>query len=417
MSRKEEKGYGHERYEEQKTNPFYNQEQAKAQDTKENAGDFSNGTLMMGIMSLLAQFQTERVRKDFLNNEFDSCSDRALLMELDELRCILLPRWLGGGFKANSPRCTAALHHLYNICDKSPEALQLGSSIYAKTYADLMDVLGKLANDGYWTRVQPSQRCNHEPTKESQGESLIDKPFDRFSDCSKKLGPPRKHDAFWKNSREPTRHKAGLEGNWKNPYEKPPSSVKSSQHSSKGSRSNQSRPKKPKKIEEIIASDSDSLSSSSVSSSSGSSDSSDSSQARRPRSRRAKGRRAVVAPPIFEMDGKCSLTDFLDKYEKYFEKTQDGDKYDKTQVLANFLKGELLQYYKVRGGRQVKFSKMRKYLVHYYKEQKIGSKKYWRKKLSKMEPDDSEAYDIFGLRLTEVARAAYSSPSEAADQV
>ena len=79
---------------------------------------------------------------------------------------------------------------------------------------------------------------------------------------------------------------------------------------------------------------------------------------------------------MFEVDGKNSLRSFLLTFEKYFENQFRGDSHDKTQTLASFLSGDLLKVYKVRGGRKLKYSKMKEELLEYYKKQNIGTRKY-----------------------------------------
>ena len=104
-------------------------------------------------------------------------------------------------------------------------------------------------------------------------------------------------------------------------------------------------------------------------------------------------------------------------YEKYFDKKYGGDNYEKNQVLASFLKDELLQIYEIKGGLRVKYGKMRKYLLAYYQEKKIGTRKYWKAQLEDMAPEVDEGYDMFGLRLLGVAKRAYASRGEAAEEV
>ena len=49
----------------------------------------------------------------------------------------------------------------------------------------------------------------------------------------------------------------------------------------------------------------------------------------------------VICPPLFEMDGKISLKNFLEIFEQYFYKKYNGNEYDQTQLLSGFLKDDL----------------------------------------------------------------------------
>ena len=76
-------------------------------------------------------------------------------------------------------------------------------------------------------------------------------------------------------------------------------------------------------------------------------------------------------------------------------------------MLSHFLTGDLLKVYKVRGGRKLRYSDMRRELLKYYKEQKIGTRSFWRKQLSNVVLDHEEEYDIFAMRISELAKLAY----------
>ena len=327
-----------------------------------------NHSLAIGISSLLHQFTNVKVRGDFLCGKFDMSSDPILLDSLDELRCVLQPRWLGGGFSANVPRCLDAVDHYQLLQSESELAFEISSDRHIqKSYSEWMTLLRQIADNNYWSVTAPHQRCTHQPAATVQAE---------ISDCSNK---------------------------------------------SKAGSNLAVKPKKCVKIEEIVISDSEastSSSSSGTNSTSNTSDSSFSRPSRKSRSKRKSNRRSVVTPPVFEMDGKTSLTDFLTSFEDYFTKKYDGNSYDQTQVLASFLKGDLLKIYEIRGGRRLKYRKMKSELLQYYKEQRIGSKKYWKKQLELLTIETNETYDMFGIRLVELAKRAYpNNKKECAQEV
>ena len=350
-------------------------------------------SLSVGIASLLQQFTNVKVRGDFLTGKFGGIPDPNLLLMIDELRCILQPRWLGGGFAANVPRCLDAVEHYQLLGSKSELVFDFGPSVHDnKSYSEWMTILTEIANDNYWVVNFPEERCNHQFTRNE----------------------PEK---------EVTSDDKSVKTDFRQSIKVKHSKVHSSRDKSSKSDSQQSvKPKKSVKIEEIViasqTSDSDSSTSSSSSSSDTTSSSSSSRPSRKSRSKKKVVKRLVVTPPVFEMDGKTSLVDFLSTYEDYFQKKYAGNKYDQTQVLASFLKGELLKIYEIRGGRKLKYKKMKEELVKYYKDKKIGSKSYWKKKLSEVHPESSESYDLFGMRLIEVAKLAYpNSKKESAQEV
>ena len=76
-------------------------------------------------------------------------------------------------------------------------------------------------------------------------------------------------------------------------------------------------------------------------------------------------------------------------------------------MLCKFLSDDLLKVYEVKGGRKLKYNTMKQELLNYYKKQKIGGTSYWRKQLREATLKDDEGYDIFGMRITELASLAY----------
>jgi hypothetical protein len=128
--------------------------------------------------------------------------------------------------------------------------------------------------------------------------------------------------------------------------------------------------------------------------------------------------RDVVTPPVFEMNGRVNFREYLNTFEDYFAKKFNGSEYDQTQELAKFLNGDLLQVYKIRGGRTLKYKEMKKQLLQFYKKQKVGSTSFWKKELSHAFPEPDEKLDIYGMRLIELAKFAYpKSSSDSARQL
>ena len=65
----------------------------------------------------------------------------------------------------------------------------------------------------------------------------------------------------------------------------------------------------------------------------------------------------------------------------------------------------------IRGGRRLRYTKMKQVLLT-YRMQKIGGRSYWRKELAASLPEEEESYDIYRLRLTELANRAYPSDTK-----
>lgn len=120
-----------------------------------------------------------------------------------------------------------------------------------------------------------------------------------------------------------------------------------------------------------------------------------------------KSRKEVVVPPKFNMYGATDIKVFLRVFESYFSKKFQGSEYDKTQELSNFIDGKLLDVYNIRGGRKLKYSKMKKELVTFFEKQEIGGKKYWREKFHNENPSRFESLDLYGMRLVEIFQVAY----------
>jgi hypothetical protein len=117
--------------------------------------------------------------------------------------------------------------------------------------------------------------------------------------------------------------------------------------------------------------------------------------------------RTVVTPPPFEMDGKTNLKDFLGTYEKYFNKQFNGDSYDKSHMLSTFLSGDLLRVHQIKGGRKTPYEDIKFHLLEYFKKKRRGGKHFWKSELPKATLDQDESYEIYGMRLAELAKLAY----------
>jgi hypothetical protein len=342
-------------------------------------------TEVVMLQSLLAQFAHPQVRADLVAGLFGFNINSSILPVLDELRWTLFPRWRGGGFEMSRATSRAASQHLQLLIAKSEKLLitNYNSIDLCLTYSEWYHTLETLASDRYWDRVPSDDRCTH--ILPEIGELHLGAASDAHT---QRVGPT--HPAIGKHDTT----------------------------SPSTSRSNQKmkhKRDKAVKIEEIVLSSSDATSNSSCAQAMGDSSSDYSSDSEGPslpynlhrRWKHLTDRREVVVPPKFNMFDKQHLKDYLTAFESYFEKKFKGSTYDKTQKLAEFLEGDLLTVYHVRGGRKLKYEEMKKELIAYYKKQRLRGKRYWRGKLAEATPELGEGYDIFGMRLVELASLAF----------
>ena len=272
----------------------------------EHINDFNDSTSSIestlskaiALQSLLAQFSHPMVRADFVNGRFGWNINPTLLPQLDELRWSLVPRWQSGDLTCSIRDCGPAARILQQLLGESDEVI-LSDDTRQYTCKQWMQILDAIASDPYWTNVSPEERCVHIVKREAR----------TFSEIKQNTQVP---------------------------------SVAKSRRSQKA-----------KKLSYTLDSSLSSMGSSVSGGSDSGSEVKSYSVSSRKGSRRRKSHREIVTPPVFEMDGKTGLQDYLISFEKYFEKKFDGDEYDQTQELGKFLKGELLQVYSVQGGRKL----------------------------------------------------------------
>lgn len=339
------------------------------------------------IQSLLQQFAHPQVRADFVNGLFDVKYDDQFLSVLDKVRWTLFPRWMGGPINANSEPHNEAADHLQRLMEDDDSDFILEEESYQVKYSDWFKTLNTIAGSDYWSQVPPESRCTHivPPVRSTETDKVVLKKHSSNSGASQtEGGSPEKSS---KDKKKKTKDK--------------------SKKKKKGK--DKSKSKKEEKIEEIIISSTDSSDSSSSESSSSADSEESEVEEKKSHHRRSRDRREVVTPPPFRMDGKITLREHLDTYESYFDNKFKGNSYDKTQQLSEFLDDELLALYKVRGGRNLKYEDMKTHLLDYYKKQKIGGKKYWRRKFEEATVESDEQWDLYGLRLMEMAELAFPS--------
>ena len=327
--------------------------------------------VIISLYSLLNQFSSSTVRGDFLHKKFGFHLNPEILPKLDELKWTIMPRWSGVGLWDQDPRRRTAAIHLKKLLNRSSEVFDIETGA---TYAWWMSTLHMLSMEPYWELVPPSERCAHysEETRSNVLPASSNVPS-VSSDVQRKVLDTQPAIPI---------HEKQVR-----------------------------RSKRKVKVEEIIISSTSEYSDDSSSKEYDSSSSNDSSRSpvlrRSRRLRKHSVVKSVVTPPTFEMNGKMHLKEFFKTFELYFKNKFKGSSFDQTQMLSTFLTGDLLKVYEVRGGRKLRYDKMKRELLAYYKKQKIGGKRYWRKQLDNATIEDGEGLDIFGMRLAELARLAY----------
>jgi len=348
-----------------------------------NDGDLST---LVTLQSLLMQFSNVKVRADFANGKFGPNVNPDLLHRIDDLRWTIFPRWPGGNFQSARNRNASAVKHIRKLLSKSEEFFMVDDQEYeeALSYAEWFGALETIASNRYWTVTPHEERCVHVLKPDP---SIVE---DRASSDKVSRSEVFDSPAEYANTSRTSKSKCKF--------------------------------RQRKKIEEIVISDSSSsadseyqsdVSISSVCTSGSSIDLRES----RPQ-KKYFDRRERVKPKLFEMDGKSDLSDFLRTFDAYFSSNFHGNSRDKTQVLEQFLKGDLLKVYHARGGCKQKYKDMKMELLGYYHDKKIGSRSYWRVQLGKTSPEVEETFDLYGMRLVSIAKLAYpKDKSECARQL
>ena len=314
---------------------------------------------VIAMQSILNQLSHPQVRGDFLSGKFHWRINPTLLSRIDQLRCVTFPRWLAGGLYVATERCGSAALHLKRLLAKENTKLILPAEDVrdSLTYREWYEVMEMVAADSYWDEMPPEDRCVHLfPTGATQASMQL---------------PP---EAVVKTEKNPLVE------------------VKK--------RSTQPTIKSTAKVEEIVITDSDEVDRSSG-------EESLSQEEECSTQRYHLRRREVVKPPMYVLDGKEHLLDYLEVFEEYFKKRYDGSEKEMTQELSNFIDGQLLEVYTIKGGRKLRYPEMKKELLYWYKKQKIGGKSFWKKELEETGPAEDESYAMYGMRLIELVKLAY----------
>ena len=117
--------------------------------------------------------------------------------------------------------------------------------------------------------------------------------------------------------------------------------------------------------------------------------------------------REVIKPLTFVMNGWQSLRQYFQKYERYFYSKFEGNTYDCTQELANFLPLELREVYDAIGAHRLPYEEMKEELISWYRTQRTSGTRHWRDKLRETRMNPRESLKLYALRLRELGQKAY----------
>ena len=119
-------------------------------------------------------------------------------------------------------------------------------------------------------------------------------------------------------------------------------------------------------------------------------------------------RRGAPPPEPFEIGRGRSFDSFIDQFETYCQSKYAPGTMDKwTGELNGFLKGELLQVYKVWGGGERPLSEMKKNLKDYCTSQEGNNQSNKLRRFSKAVPEPGEMLHIYAYRLERLYAAAH----------
>ena len=359
--------------------------------------EITNFTLSTRIIALLRQFGIWEVRASLVNGKFGREVDPEWLDLIDKLRWTLLPTWTCGDILLHDFLASDAAQHMAKLVTQSTDLLKFNIDDENKectSYKEWFWMLQRLAQSSYWKTYPSSKRCMH------------------ICRCSAE-----------KKANEPVEvEEPSLSGTDRENLPKP---ILSNVNNKKLFR----KTSEVKVEEVIISSSSDEESCEADYDGEDSSSSSCLELMKAPKKKlkrkqkshntsRSGERKEIVTPAPFVMDGNQTLKSFLESFDVYFGKKFDGNELEKTQQLSKFLSGQLKKVYDLKGGNTVPYKEMRRELLDYYKEMKIGSKKFFKNQLKTLTREADEEYNILSRRMLAMAKRAYpESSSECAHKL
>jgi hypothetical protein len=341
---------------------------------------------LLKLQALLGKFQCPQVRADFLSGKLVHLEDPELtLLSLDAMRNIFSPGWSPSS-AAFSLAAGNAFTHITQLMKSSRGdfIIPCGNVVMDEgSYVSWKTLFDEIMHCSYWLTL----RENESENKKKQSS----RPLRCSSPSQGNCGSPRKLSKKM-DPVSPSYRRTEL----------PRRSVKI-EHPVRSSRHRVDLSNRYQQLAEVELSDS---SCESIYDSRSSNSDYDSSSNRNYH-RGYVHPKKVVTPKSFDMMGRQSLKQFLDKYERYFKAEFRGDQRDCTQELSKFISGDLLDAYDALGGAERKYNDMKIELLRWYKTQMLGGTRRWKQDLSQCSLKPGDSLKLFGMRLQEIAQRAY----------
>ena len=284
---------------------------------------------LIEIQSILKKLQEKSVRQAFKEGKIIKMDQPdEILRSFDRAYEIFHPEWVAVRVDRGL-QIGDIVEHLSLLLSESDQPfllLEKNPELAVYSYGVWMHAFRKLMTSTYWL-----QSASEEPVRDSSDlEEICTKPkFDfkktRFTNTARQDTSGESSDSFVPSKRKPRKM---------------------------GSR------KLRRQVDTIVLTDSSTDSSAAQ-------ESPDSSFARHSIRSRRHYAKEVVQPACFELDGKQSLNQFLETYERYFRNRFDGSQRECTQELSKFISGELREAYDALGGAQTKYRDMKGELLRW----------------------------------------------------
>ena len=350
-----------------------------------NGSSRLHAEFLLEIQSVLMKLKERKVRQDFLAGKVIKVDDPIQALELfDDVFKAFHLTWEPNAVQRKGLLYTVT-NHLEKLFNKSAECFIIPESTAAAgphTYAVWMHALRKLIESNYWLVGQRRE--------ETFNGGFKDFGFETFG-----TGKPKRQPTV-KFNQPKFRYKSTAQVQFDSTDDEEYIREKPTKFGSRRQKSDLSR----RRIETVVLSDSSSDSSCDRSSS-------DSSFYDYRRTGRRSYPREVVQPEVFKLEGKVSLKQFLETFERYFKNKFNGSQWDCTQELGRFITGDLRDAYDALGGAQRKYRVMKQELLQWYKTQRIGRTHQWQAELKQLLMKDKESLKLYCMRLQEVAQRAY----------
>ena len=343
------------------------------------------------LVSILLRMKIPSVRNDFLAGHILSSPDLELMLVLiDGLYNLFVPPWEASP-EARSANATTASKHFSLLCEQSQDAFEIPVPYAIKThysYLTWAQAIYQLRSCGYWT----------EEEKSNQPSEPISLFADPRADKTRTHSKQKKQVGF---SDKDSMFSKGASSRTKDDHGEDSSESESSVPSSSKVRRGRSKTQAMRKLSARDHPDSSEYSSSD----NGESTDSDAMCLRQ--QQRGYTQRQVVEPEHFNVNGRESMSTFLDHFERYFMLKFEGNGLDQCTELGRFLDGEAKRAYDAVGGRHIKYKYMKDELIDWYKKQRVGQSYAKKAELSRAVMEEGDTFKLYCMRLNMLGLDAY----------